>query len=128
MKEADIGGMVMASIQHQSLTALFCSCLTLSLLAPLATLVHAQPKFSLSERYPGPWVEVTQPIRDILDRNEVLECGQAVARQSSKDPGEHPLYCTRDEKQWTRWHVWPASHKLSGPDKIFSSIPLPDSY
>ena len=118
----------MSSIQEQSVTALICGCLTLSLLAPLATNGQAQPRFSPAQRYPAPWVEVTQEIRDVLDRNQVLACGQAMGRQSSSDPGEFLLYCTRDEERWTRWRVWPASHKVSGPGKIFWSIPLPDSY
>jgi hypothetical protein len=86
------------------------------------------PKLSLSERYPGPWVEVTQEIRDLLDSNKIRACTQAMGRQSANDPGEYLLYCTRDEKLWTRWRVWPATHKIRGPDEIFAIMTPPDGY
>jgi hypothetical protein len=95
---------------------------------PLTTPAAVHPKFSLSERYPGPWVEITQEIRDVLDRKKVRECGQAVGRQSSSNPGEYLLYCTRDEKHWTRWRVWPASHQMLGPGEIFATVAPPDGY
>jgi len=95
---------------------------------PLATPAAVHPKFSLSERYPGPWVEITQEIRDVLDRKKVRECGQAAGRQSSSDPGEYLLYCTRDEKHWTRWRVWPASRQVLGPGEIFATVVPPDGY
>jgi hypothetical protein len=97
-------------------------------LRPLATPAAVHPKFSLSERYPGPWVEITQEIRDVLDRKKVRECGQAAGRQSSSDPGEYLLYCTRDEKHWTRWRVWLTSHQVLGPGEIFATVAPPDGY
>jgi hypothetical protein len=86
------------------------------------------PKLSPESRYPGPWVEVTQDIRDILDRNKVRACAQAMGRQSANDPGEYLLYCTRDEQRWTRWRVWPTKGKVRGPDEIFAAMSLPDGY
>ena len=41
---------------------------------------------------------------------------------------EYLLYCTRDEKVWTSWHVEPAARKVRGPGKLFEDIPPPDSY
>jgi hypothetical protein len=51
-----------------------------------------------------------------------------VGRQSSRNPGEYLLYCTRDEKLWTSWRVQPAAHKVRGPGKLFEGIALPESY
>ena len=86
------------------------------------------PRFSLSERYPGPWVEVTQEIRDLLDSKRVRACAQAMGRQSANDPGEYLLSCSRDEKRWTLWRVWPASRKIRGPHEIFATMIPPDGY
>jgi len=102
--------------------------LILSVITPLAATAFAQPKFSLSQQYPGPWVEITQEVRDVLALHKISACNEAVERQSSRISGEHLLYCTQDEKHWTRWHVQPATHKVRGPSKLLEGIPLPDSY
>jgi hypothetical protein len=102
--------------------------LTLSVLMLLASTADARTKASPSQQYPGPWLEVSQAIRDVLTLNNVLACTQAAGRQSSQNPGEFLLYCTRDEKVWTSWRVEPAAHRLRGPGKLLEGIPLPDSY
>ncbi len=66
--------------------------------------------------------------RDVLALNEVFACSQAVGRQSSSDPGEYFLYCTRDEKLWTSWRVQPGARKVRGPGKLLDDIAMPDSY
>jgi hypothetical protein len=100
----------------------------LSVITPLAVTAFAQPKFSPSEQYPGPWLEITQQVRDVLALHKISACNEAVERQSSRMSGEYLLYCTQDEKHWTRWHVQPATQKVRGPSKILEGIPLPDSY
>jgi hypothetical protein len=118
----------MESIRRKPLRA-FCHCgLTILGLTCLLGTVDARPKLLPSEQFPGPWLEVTQEIRDVLALNEVSACGQAVGRQSSYNPGEYLLYCTRDEKLWTSWRVQPAAHRVRGPGKLFEDIALPDSY
>jgi hypothetical protein len=81
-----------------------------------------------SEQFPGPWLEVTQEIRDVLALNKVTACSQAVGRQSSHNSGEYLLYCTTDEKFWTSWRVQSATHKVYGPGKLVEGIAPPDSY
>jgi len=81
-----------------------------------------------SEQFPGPWLEITQEIRDVLVLNRVSACSQAVARQSSRSSGEYLLYCTTDEKRWTSWHVQSATHKVCGPGRLLEGIAPPDSY
>lgn len=102
--------------------------LTLSVLMLLASTAEARTKVAPSQQYPGPWLEVSQAIRGVLTVNNVLACTQAAGRQSSQNPGEFLLYCTRDEKVWTSWRVAPAAHRLRGPGKLLEGIPLPDTY
>jgi hypothetical protein len=118
----------MEAIRRKSLRALFRSGLTLLALTCLLGTADARPKISPSEQFPGPWLEVTQEIRDVLNLNKISACSQAMMRQSSRDPSEYLLYCTRDEKHWTRWRAQPAAQKVRGPDKLFEDIALPDSY
>jgi len=99
--------------------------LTLFVLISVST---AQAQTKASQRYPGPWFEVSQEVREILTRNHVLACAEAAARQSSENPGEFLLYCTRDEEIWTSWRIEPAKHRLVGPGKLLEGIPLPDGY
>jgi hypothetical protein len=102
--------------------------LSLSLLTSLAVAAHAQPKLPPSKQYPGPWLEVTQEIRDVLAVHKIAACSQAAGRQSLRNSDEYLLYCTQDEKHWTSWRVQPAAHKVSGPAKLLEGIPVPDSY
>jgi hypothetical protein len=95
---------------------------------PSVSAANARSAFSASAHYPGPWLEVSQEIREILALHNVSACTQAAGRQSSRDAGEYLLYCTRDEKVWTSWHVEPATHKVRGPGKLLEGIPPPDSY
>ena len=118
----------MEAIGHKSLKALLRSGLTLLGLTFLLGTADARPKISPSEEFPGPWLEVEQEVRDVLTLNKVSACSQAMARQSSQDPGEYLLYCTRDERLWTSWHVQPAAQKVRGPYKLSEDIPLPDGY
>ena len=66
-------------------------------LVPLARSADARSKPSPSERYPGPWLEITQQVGGALALQKVSACNEAVGRQSSRDSGEYLLYCTRDE-------------------------------
>jgi hypothetical protein len=118
----------MESIRRKPLSAFFRCGLTLLGLTCLPGMADARPKLLPSEQFPGPWLEVTQEIRDVLALNKVAACSQAVGRQSSPNPGEYLLYCTRDEKLWTSWRVHPAEHKVRGPGKLFEGVALPDSY
>ena len=116
----------MESTRHKPTRAGFRYGLTLLGLTCLLGTADARPK--PSERFPGPWLEVTQEIRDVLALNNVAACSQAVGRQSSRNPDEYLLYCTRDEKLWTSWRIQPAAHKVRGPGKLFEGIALSDSY
>ena len=98
--------------------------LMLLVLTPCADPAQAQS----SEEYPGPWREITQDVRAFLALRKVYACNEAVGRQSSRNSDEYLLYCTRDEKHWTSWHVQPAARKLWGPDKLIEGIPLPNAY
>jgi hypothetical protein len=118
----------MGSIQFKSLRRYFFCGLTLLVLVRLARAADAPPNLSPSAQYPGPWLEVTQEIREVLAVRKVSACSQAVGRQSSRNPGEYLLYCTRDGKFWTSWRVQPAAQKVDGPGDLFEGIPLPDRY
>jgi hypothetical protein len=118
----------MEAIRHKLLKAFFRSGLTLLGLTFLLGTADARPKISPSEEFPGPWLEVTQEVRDVLTLNKVSACSQVMGRQSSRDPGEYLLYCTRDEKLWTSWRVQPAAQTIRGPHKLFEDMALPDSY
>ncbi len=104
---------------HRSLVLLGLTCL-------LGT-ADARPMLP-SERFPGPWLEVTQEVRDFLTLNKVAACSQAAGRESSSNPGEYLLYCTSDEKLWTSWRVQPAARSVRGPGRLFQDIALPDGY
>ena len=118
----------MGSIRRKPVTAFFRCGLTLLSLAGLLGPANAGQKLLPSEQFPGPWLEVTQEIRDVLDLNKVSACSQAMGRQSLRNPGEYLLYCTRDEKLWTSWRVQPAANKVRGPGRLFEGIALLDSY
>jgi hypothetical protein len=122
------GVAVMEAIRRKPLRAFLHSGLTLLALSCLLGTADARSKFSPSEQFSGPWLEVTQEIREVLTLNKISACSQAMMRQSSRDPSEYLLYCTRDEKHWTRWRVQPAAQKVRGPDKLFEDVALPDSY
>ena len=116
----------MESTRHKPTRAVFRCGLTLLGLTCLLGTADARPK--PSEQFPGPWLEVTQEVRDVLALNKVSACSQAVGRQSSRNSGEYLLYCTTDEKLWTSWLVQSATHKVCGPGKLFEDIAPPDSY
>jgi len=118
----------MESIPRKPLrAACHCSLALLGLTCLLGT-ADARPMLLSSERFPGPWLEVTQEIRDILTLNKVSACSQAVGRESSRNLGEYLLYCTSDEKLWTSWRVQPATGSVRGPGRLFQDIALPDRY
>jgi hypothetical protein len=89
---------------------------------------EARPPQLPSEQFPGPWLEVTQEIRDILALKKVFACSQAAQRTSSRNPGEHLLYCTSDEKHWTSWRIYPAARTVQGPGTLLQGLALPDGY
>ena len=118
----------MESIPRKTLQGAYhCSLALLGLSCLLGT-VDARPMLLPSERFPGPWLEVTQDIRDLLTLNKVYACSQAAGRESSLDPGEYLLYCTSDEKLWTSWRVQPAARTVRGPARLFRDIELPTGY
>lgn len=102
--------------------------LSLALLGLTSLLCTADARPLPSEEFPGPWLEVTQEIRDLLAVNKVSACSQAAGRQSLRNPGEYLLYCTSDEKVWTGWRVRPAARAVRGPSRLLQGIALPDGY
>ena len=118
----------MESIPRKPLRAARHCSLALLGLTCLLGAADARPMLLPSERFPGPWLEVTQEVRDILMLNKVSACSQAAGRESSRDPGEYLLYCTSDEKLWTSWRVQPAARTVRGPGGLFQGIGLPDGY
>jgi|EndMetStandDraft_3_1072993.scaffolds.fasta_scaffold50083_2 hypothetical protein len=122
------GAATMESFPRKPLRAAYhCSLAFLGLTCWLST-ADACPMPLLSEQFPGPWLEVTQEIRDVLTLNKVSACSQAAARESSRTPGEYLLYCTSDEKLWTSWRVQPAARTVRGPGRLFRDIALPKGY
>jgi hypothetical protein len=116
----------MGSIPRKPLRAAYhCSFALLGLTCLLRT-ADARPMLLQSEQFPGPWLEVTQEIRDVLALNKVSACSQAARRESSRNPGEYLLYS--DEKLWTSWRVRPAARTVRGPGRLFQGIALPDEY
>ena len=118
----------MESIPRKPLQSAVHGSLALLGLTCLLGAADARPMPSASERFPGPWLEVTQEIRDILTQNRIGACAQAAGRESSHDPGVYLLYCTSDEKHWTSWRVQPAARNVRGPGRLFPDIALPDGY
>ena len=118
----------MGSVRRKPVTAFFRCGLTLLSLTGLLGPANAGQKLLPSEQFPGPWLEVTQEIRDVLALNKVSACSQAAGRQSSRNSGEYLLYCTSDEKLWTSWRVQPAARSVRGPGRLFQDIALPDGY
>lgn len=88
----------MGSIPRKPLRAAYHGSFALLGLTCLLRTADARPMLLLSEQFPGPWLEVTQEIRDVLALNKVSACSQAAGRKSSRNPGEYLLYCTSDEK------------------------------
>jgi hypothetical protein len=128
IEQARKGATIMKSIPRKPLGAT-CHCsLALWGLACLLGTADARPMPSPSEQFPGPWLEITQEIRDVLTLNKVSACGQAAGRESSRQPGEYLLYCTSDEKLWTSWRVQAAQHTIRGPGRLFQGIAPPDGY
>jgi hypothetical protein len=118
----------MDSIPGKPLRAGYHFSLALLSLSCLLSTADARPMLLLSEQFPGPWLEVTQEIRDVLAQNKVSACSQAAGRESSRNPGDFLLYCTSDEKLWTSWRVQPAARSVRGPGRLFQGIALPDGY
>ena len=118
----------MQSIPRKSLRATFHRSLVLLGLTCMLCTADARPMPLPSERYPGPWLEVTQEVSDFLTLNKISACSQAAGRESSSNPGEYLLYCTSDEKAWTSWRVQPAARTVRGPGRLFRDIAPPDGY
>jgi hypothetical protein len=118
----------MQSTPRKTLKSFFRCGLIFLGLASLPGMADARPRVLPSEQFPGPWLEVTQDIRDVLAQNKVSACSEALGRESSRNPGEFLLYCTSDEKLWTSWRIQPAAHRVRGPGKLYESIALPDGY
>jgi hypothetical protein len=118
----------MESTLRKPLRSFFRCGLMLLGLTSLLDMADARPGILPSEQFPGPWLEVTQDIRDVLNQNKVSACSQAMGRESSRNPGDFLLYCTSDEKLWTSWRVQPATHTVGGPGKLYEGIELPDGY
>ena len=109
----------MESMPRKPLRAAYHCSLALLGLTFLLSTADARPKLLLSEQFPGPWLEVTQEIRDVLTLNKVSACSQAAV---------YLLYCTSDEKLWTSWRVQPAARTVRGPGRLFQGVALPDGY
>jgi len=122
------GAMVMQRKKSRRISLSFRCGLTLFLLTPWNDAAIAQPKFLPLQQYPGPWLEITQEVRDFLALHKVSACNQAAGRQSSRNSGEYLLYCTQDGRYWTSWRVQPLAHKVRGPGKLLEGIPPPDAY
>ena len=76
----------MESIPRKPLrAACHCSLALLGLTYLLGT-ADARPMLLPSERFPGPWLEVTQEVRDILTLNKIAACSQAAGRELSSKP------------------------------------------
>ena len=118
----------MESILRKPLRAARHCSLALLGLTCLLGAADARPMLLPSERFPGPWLEVTQDIRDLLTQSKVSACTQSAGRESSLNPGEYLLYCTSDEKLWTSWRVQPAARIVRGPGGLFQDIELPNGY
>ena len=106
----------MESIPHKPLRVVYhCSLALLGLTCLLGT-AHARPMLLPSERFPGPWLEVTQEIRDLL-RSEQSFCAAVRPRDAnlSLNPGEYLLYCTSDEELWTSRRVTTGGAHRSRP-------------
>jgi hypothetical protein len=67
----------MESIPRKPCKANYHFSLALLGLACLVGTADARPMLLPSEQFPGPWLEVTQEIRDILTLNKVSACSQA---------------------------------------------------
>ena len=118
----------MESIPHKPRQAAYHFSLALSWLTCLLSTADARPMLLPAEQFPGPWLEVTQEIRDVLALNKVSACSQAAGRESSRNPGEYLLYCTTDEKLWTSWRVQPAGRTVRGPGRLLQGIAPPEGY
>ena len=97
-------------------------------LAQLGSPTDARSKLSPSELYPGPWLEITEEVRQVLVLHRVSACSEAARRQSSRNSGEYLLYCTQDEMHWTSWLIELAADKVRGPGRLLEGIQLPDGY
>ncbi|HET7166132.1 MAG TPA: hypothetical protein VFI94_13430 [Pseudolabrys sp.] len=102
--------------------------LTIFAFVPLTCSADARSKLWPAAQYPGPWLEITEEVRETLALHKISACNEAVGRQSSINSGEYLLYCTRDERFWTSWLVQPATHKVRGPGTLLEGIPLPHAY
>lgn len=122
------GAAIMGSISRKSFRATFHCGLVLLGLACTPCTADARSMPLPSERYPGPWLEVTQEVRDFLTLNKISACSQAAGRESPSNPGEYLLYCTLDGKFWTSWRVQPAARSVRGPGRLFRDIAPPTGY
>src|SRR5215813_3267359 len=73
------GAMVMQRKRFRRISLSFRCGLTLFLLTPWNDAAIAQPKFLPLRQYPGPWLEITQEVRDFLALHKVSACNQAGA-------------------------------------------------
>lgn len=78
---------------------------------------------TLSERYPGPWIEdFNKDIAIALSQNSIKDCGQYKYRASSSDKKEYLVYCTKDGKKWNSYIVWTGINKIMGPHEPDPSL------
>ena len=118
----------MESIPRKPLRSVY-HCLALWGLACLLGTADARPMLLPSEQFPGPWLEVTKEIRDVLALHKVSACSQAAGAQNLRaTPANTLLYCTSDEARWTSWRIQPAARTVRGPGRLFHGIEPPDGY
>jgi hypothetical protein len=117
--------LVMGTTDLQCVISLIRCGSALLVLAWLASAASISSTLSLAHRYPGPWVELTQSVRHVLNLRNVTACNQAVARPSVRHSDDYLLYCSSDARHWTRWRVLPAVQKVRGPAELVEGIPPP---
>lgn len=70
----------------------------------------------ISQTYPGPWLhEFNTEITRTLVAADIKACGIYRYRVSRKSKTEFLVYCSRDNKHWQAYMVWPNIRKVLGP-------------
>jgi hypothetical protein len=83
-------------------------------------------RLSLSEKYPGPWVDRTHTgIIKALIKTHTTGCGEFYFRKSSFSEHEYLVACTRDGETWKHYLVWDGTQEVYGPVSLEGEIPDP---
>lgn len=72
-----------------------------------------------AEEFSGNWREPTGEVMRTLASNGIEGCGEFYQKESTTSANTFAVACTRDQRIWKAYMVWPAIDEVMGPDDMF---------